>query len=109
MAVRTLLETIGNNRVGRSQMPDLKSKTLSSQSLGAAIPPEIVYQILTYQFRDLLRNDHPGTAEKFNENLTTFVKSNLTVNKTFSHICQVLIYRYCNLTTARDFTVFYRL
>ena len=84
-------------------MPDLKSKTLSSQSLGAAIPPEIVYQILTYQFRDLLRNDHPGTAEKFNENLTTFVKSNLTVNKTFSHICQVLIYRYCNLTTAKRF------
>ncbi len=103
MAVRTLLETIGNSRVGRSQMPDLKSKTLSSQSLGAAIPPEIVYQILTYQFRDLLRNDHPGTAEKFNENLTTFVKSNLTVNKTFSHICQVLIYRYCNLTTAKRF------
>lgn len=83
-------------------MTDIKSKALTGQSMGA-IPPEIVYQILTYQFRDLLRNDHPGTAEKFNENLATFVKSNLTVNKTFSHICQVLIYRYCNLTTAKRF------
>ncbi|CAI4035253.1 hypothetical protein SMKI_12G4030 [Saccharomyces mikatae IFO 1815] len=84
-------------------MPDLKSNISPTQSLEGSIPPEIVYQILTYQFRDLLRNDHPGTAEKFNENLTTFVKSNLTVNKTFSHICQVLIYRYCNLTTAKRF------
>lgn len=83
-------------------MPDIKSKTLSGHSMGT-IPPEIVYEILTYQFRDLLRNDHPGTAEKFNENLATFVKSNLTVNKTFSHICRVLIYRYCNLTTAKRF------
>ncbi|SJM81873.1 probable F-box protein YLR352W [Zygosaccharomyces bailii] len=66
-------------------------------------PPEILYQILTYQFRDLMSNDYPGNAEKFNENFRTFIKSNLTVNKAFSHICMVLAYRYCNLTTARRF------
>lgn len=69
----------------------------------SVIPPEIVYQILTYQFRDLMSNDHPGNAEKFNENFRTFLRSNLTVNKTFYHICRVLIYRYCNLTTAKRF------
>lgn len=66
-------------------------------------PPEILYQILSYQFRDLMSSDYPGNAEKFNENFRTFIKSNLTVNKAFSHICRVLIYRYCNLTTARRF------
>ncbi|KAL3231128.1 Uncharacterized protein RNJ44_00767 [Nakaseomyces bracarensis] len=68
-----------------------------------SVPPEIIYQILTYQFNDFMRNDHPGSAEKFNENLATFLKSNLTVNKMFYHICRVLVYRYCNLTTAKRF------
>lgn len=67
------------------------------------VPPEIIYQILTYQFNDFMRNDQPGSAEKFNENLATFLKSNLTVNKMFYHICRVLVYRYCNLTTAKRF------
>lgn len=68
-----------------------------------SVPPEIIYQILTYQFNDFMNNDHPGSAEKFNENLATFLKSNLTVNKMFYHICRVLVYRYCNLTTAKRF------
>lgn len=67
------------------------------------VPPEIAYQILTFQFRDLMSNDHPGNAEKFTENFRTFVRSNLTVNKTFYHVCRVLIYRYCKLTTAKRF------
>ncbi|GAV51980.1 hypothetical protein ZYGR_0AF04520 [Zygosaccharomyces rouxii] len=66
-------------------------------------PPEILYQILSYQFRDLMSSDYPNNAEKFNENFRTFISSNLIVNKAFSHICRVLIYRYCNLTTARRF------
>lgn len=72
-------------------------------SLQTSIPPEIVYEILTYQFRDYMSNDHPCTSEKFNENLRNFLQSNLTVNKTFYHICRVLIYRYCNFTTAKRF------
>lgn len=67
------------------------------------IPPEIVYQILTYQFRDFMSNDHPNSPEKYNENLKTFLRSNLTVNKNFYHICKVLMYRYCNFTTAKRF------
>lgn len=67
------------------------------------LPPEIVYQVLTFQFRDLMSNDHPGNSEKFNENFRTFLRSNLTVNRTFYHICRVLIYRYCNFTTAKRF------
>ena len=67
------------------------------------VPPEIVYEILTYQFRDYMSNDQPSTSEKFNENLRNFLRSNLTVDKTFYHICRVLIYRYCNLTTAKRF------
>ncbi|QLQ78396.1 hypothetical protein HG537_0A06430 [Torulaspora globosa] len=80
-------------------MPDLAANGPSSRM----IPPEIVYQILTFQFRDLMSNDYPGNPEKFTENFRTFVRSNLTVNKTFYHICRVLIYRYCNLTTAKRF------
>ena len=67
------------------------------------IPPEIVYEILTYQFKDFMNNDQPSTSEKFNENLRNFVRSNLTVNKTFYHICRILIYKYCNFTTAKRF------
>lgn len=67
------------------------------------VPPEIVYEILTYQFRDYMSNDQPSTSEKFNENLRNFLRSNLTVNKTFYHICRILIYKYCNLTTAKRF------
>ncbi|CCE64887.1 hypothetical protein TPHA_0J00640 [Tetrapisispora phaffii CBS 4417] len=67
------------------------------------IPPEIIYQILTYQFRDYMNNDHPNSPEKFNENLRMFLRSNLTVNKYFYHICKILIYRYCNFTTAKRF------
>ncbi|SMN22646.1 similar to Saccharomyces cerevisiae YLR352W Putative protein of unknown function with similarity to F-box proteins [Maudiozyma saulgeensis] len=67
------------------------------------VPPEIVYEILTYQFRDYMNNDQPSTSEKFNENLRNFIRSNLTVNKTFYHICRILIYKYCNLTTAKRF------
>ncbi|CCF56066.1 hypothetical protein KAFR_0A06310 [Kazachstania africana CBS 2517] len=67
------------------------------------IPPEIVYEILTYQFRDYMSNDQPSTSEKFNENLRNFLRSNLTVNKTFYHICRILVYRYCNFTTAKRF------
>ena len=33
------------------------------------IPPEIIYEILTYQFKDYMSNDYPPTSEKFNENL----------------------------------------
>ncbi|QLG70921.1 hypothetical protein HG535_0A08680 [Zygotorulaspora mrakii] len=72
-------------------------------STGNDLPAEIVYQILSFQFMDLMSNDHPGNSEKFNENLRTFIRSNLTVNRTFHHICRVLIYRYCNLTTAKRF------
>lgn len=50
-----------------------------------------------------MSNDYPGNPEKFTENFRTFVRSNLTVNKTFYHVCRVLIYRYCNLTTAKRF------
>lgn len=67
------------------------------------VPPEIVYMILTYQFRDFMRNDHPGSAEKYHENILTFLRSNLTVNRTFYHICRVLVYRYCNMTSAKRF------
>lgn len=67
------------------------------------IPPEIVYEILTYQFKDYMSNDYPPTSEKFNENLRNFVRSNLTVNKTFYHCCIVLIYKHCNFTTAKRF------
>lgn len=67
------------------------------------IPPEIVYEILTYQFRDYMSNDYPPTSEKFNENLKNFVRSNLTVNKTFYHCCVVLLYKHCNFTTAKRF------
>lgn len=80
-------------------MPDLAANDSKSR----VIPPEIVYQILTFQFRDLMSNDHPGNPEKFTENFRTFVRSNLTVNRTFYHVCRVLIYRYCNLTTAKRF------
>lgn len=76
---------------------------ITDDSSTTVIPPEIAYQILTFQFRDLMSNDHPGNAEKFTENFRTFVRSNLTVNKTFYHVCRVLIYRYCNLTTAKRF------
>lgn len=67
------------------------------------IPPEIIYQILTYQFRDFMLNDYPTSPEKFNENLRIFLRSNSTVNKTFYHICRVLVYHYCNFTTAKRF------
>ncbi|EDO15974.1 hypothetical protein Kpol_499p2 [Vanderwaltozyma polyspora DSM 70294] len=69
----------------------------------AVIPPEIIYQILTYQFRDFMSNDYPNSPEKYNENLKTFLRSNLTVNKWFYHICKILVYRYCNFTTAKRF------
>lgn len=91
-------ETIRPVRVTKC-MPDLAANGASPR----VVPPEIVYQILTFQFRDLMSNDYPGNPEKFTENFRTFVRSNLTVNKTFSHICRVLIYRYCNLTTAKRF------
>ncbi|KAK5963158.1 Lug1p PWA37_004863 [Arxiozyma heterogenica] len=67
------------------------------------IPPEIIYEILTYQFKDYMSNDYPPTSEKFNENLRNFLRSNLTVNKTFYHICRVLLYKHCNFTTAKRF------
>lgn len=67
------------------------------------LPPEIVYEILSYQFRDLMSSDHPANAERFQSNLRTFLKSNLEVNKTFRHVVTVLCYRYCNFTTARGF------
>ncbi|SCU90579.1 LANO_0D09252g1_1 [Lachancea nothofagi CBS 11611] len=67
------------------------------------LPPEIVYQVLTYQFYDLMSNDHPSSPEKFHSNLRIFLRSNLTVNKTFYHICRVLLYRYLNFTSARGF------
>ncbi|CCH58631.1 hypothetical protein TBLA_0A08420 [Henningerozyma blattae CBS 6284] len=76
---------------------------MSPAVLKESIPPEIVYQILTYQFRDFMNNDYPNSPEKFNENLRTFLRSNLTVSKTFYHICRVLVYRYCNFTTAKRF------
>lgn len=76
---------------------------VTDDSTPRVIPPEIAYQILTFQFRDLMSNDHPGNAEKFTENFRTFVRSNLSVNKTFYHVCRVLIYRYCKLTTAKRF------
>ena len=50
-----------------------------------------------------MSNDQPSTSEKFNENLRNFLRSNLTVDKTFYHICRILIYKYCNLTTAKRF------
>ncbi|CCD22496.1 Lug1p NDAI_0A03390 [Naumovozyma dairenensis CBS 421] len=75
----------------------------SLTKLPSNIPPEIVYQILTYQFNDFMNNDHPGTSEKFHENIRNFLRSNLTVNKTFYHICKILIYKYCNFTTAKRF------
>lgn len=71
--------------------------------LSQTIPPEIIYEILTYQFKDYMSNDYPPTSEKFNENLRNFLRSNLTVNKTFYHICRVLIYKHCNFTTAKRF------
>ncbi|CEP63663.1 Lug1p LALA0_S08e07756g [Lachancea lanzarotensis] len=67
------------------------------------LPPEIVYEVLTFQFYDLMSNDHPSTPEKFYSNLRIFLRSNLTVNKTFYHICRVLLYRYLNFTSARGF------
>lgn len=67
------------------------------------LPPEIVYEVLTYQFQDLMSNDHPNNPEKFHSNLRIFLRSNLTVNKTFYHVCKVLIYRYLNFTSARGF------
>ena len=72
-------------------------------SLPQTIPPEIIYEILTYQFKDYMSNDYPPTSEKFNENLRNFLRSNLTVNKTFYHICRVLLYKHCNFTTAKRF------
>lgn len=71
--------------------------------LSQTIPPEIIYEILTYQFKDYMSNDYPPTSEKFNENLRNFLRSNLTVNKTFYHVCRVLIYKHCNFTTAKRF------
>lgn len=71
--------------------------------LSQTIPPEIIYEILTYQFKDYMSNDYPPTSEKFNENLRNFLRSNLTVNKTFYHICRVLLYKHCNFTTAKRF------
>lgn len=76
---------------------------MSINHIPTNVPPEIVYEILTYQFRDYMNNDQPSTSEKFNENLRNFLRSNLTVNKTFYHICRILIYKYCNLTTAKRF------
>ncbi|AET40535.1 Lug1p Ecym_6144 [Eremothecium cymbalariae DBVPG len=67
------------------------------------LPPEIVYEILSYQFRDLMSNDHPPSSEKFHSNLKIFLRSNSTVNRTFNHVCRVLTYRYLNFTTARSF------
>ncbi|AGO13521.1 AaceriACL192Cp [[Ashbya] aceris (nom. inval.)] len=67
------------------------------------LPPEIVYEILSYQFRDLMSNDHPPSSEKYHNNLRMFLRSNATVNKTFNHVCRVLTYRYLNFTTARCF------
>ncbi|SCU77505.1 LAFA_0A02014g1_1 [Lachancea sp. 'fantastica'] len=67
------------------------------------LPPEIVYEVLTFQFYDLMSNDHPSSPEKFYSNLRIFLRSNLTVNRTFYHICRVLLYRYLNFTSARGF------
>ncbi|SCU78899.1 LAME_0A06326g1_1 [Lachancea meyersii CBS 8951] len=67
------------------------------------LPPEIVYEVLTFQFYDLMSNNHPSSPEKFYSNLRIFLRSNLTVNKTFYHICRVLLYRYLNFTSARGF------
>lgn len=75
----------------------------SNLGLFQTIPPEIIYEILTYQFKDYMSNDYPPTSEKFNENLRNFLRSNLTVNKTFYHICRVLLYKHCNFTTAKRF------
>lgn len=74
-----------------------------SETSSLRVPPEIVYEILSYQFRDLMSNDHPSTSEKYHSNIKTFLSSNSTVNKTFLHVCRVLIYRYLNFTTARSF------
>ncbi|SCU83283.1 LADA_0C10550g1_1 [Lachancea dasiensis] len=67
------------------------------------LPPEVVYQVLSYQFYDLMANDQPSNPEKFHSNLRIFLRSNLTVNKTFYHICRVLVYRYLNFTSAKGF------
>lgn len=50
-----------------------------------------------------MSNDFPSSPEKFYSNLNIFLRSNLTVNKTFYHVCRVLCYRYLNFTTARGF------
>ncbi|CCK69007.1 Lug1p KNAG_0B05750 [Huiozyma naganishii CBS 8797] len=81
----------------------MSKSTPSIRHTPQSIPPEIVYEVLTYQFKDYMSNDYPPTSEKFNENLRNFLKSNLTVNKTFYHICRVLIYKHCNFTTAKRF------
>lgn len=67
------------------------------------LPSEIVYEILSYQFRDLMSNDYSATSEKYHSNLKTFLGSNSTVNRTFNHVCRVLIYRYLNFTSAKSF------
>ncbi|AMD21828.1 HFL028Cp [Eremothecium sinecaudum] len=67
------------------------------------LPAEIVYEILSRQFRDLMSNDHPPSSEKYHSNLKIFLKSNSTVNKIFYRVSRVLVYRYLNFATARCF------
>ncbi|SCU80605.1 LAMI_0B03114g1_1 [Lachancea mirantina] len=67
------------------------------------LPPEIIYQILSHQFHDIMSNDYPSGPEKFSSNIQIFLRSNLTVNKTFYHVCKVLCYRYVSFTSARGF------
>lgn len=74
-----------------------------SETSTMRLPSEIVYEILSYQFKDLMSNDHSATSEKYHSNIKTFLGSNSTVNRTFHHVCRVLIYRYLNFTTARSF------
>lgn len=76
---------------------------MSEDMFLSKIPPEIVYEILSYQFKDLMSNDHPSNSEKYHANIRAFLTSNATVNMTFNHVCRVLVYRYLNFTTARSF------
>ena len=59
------------------------SFNMISETSTMRLPSEIVYEILSYQFKDLMSNDHSATSEKYHSNIKTFLGSNSTVNRTF--------------------------